>query len=224
MSGPSYRPLLMVSPQAVARIVGGRVYGNKVIAPGPGHSRRDRSLSIVVSPDAPGGLLVHSFAGDDALEIKARILRELGLGPSATRNWVTPTPPDHSNRDRAMAIWREAVDPKDTPVEAYLASRGLPLGRALRWHPNCPFASARTGAMVALITGVVKNDLSRSPSLCRIPSPGAGSVKSSIGATRIPIWTLARSGFDRRTSRPAPATQVVDGRSVLAEIGSFGGG
>jgi hypothetical protein len=47
----------------IAREVGGEVSGGQVLAPGPGHSKRDRSLAIKPRPN--GDVLVHSHAGDD---------------------------------------------------------------------------------------------------------------------------------------------------------------
>lgn len=60
----------MMDLQAVARALGGVVAGSQVLAPGPNHSPTDRSLSVKVDAAAPGGILVHSFAGDDPLECK----------------------------------------------------------------------------------------------------------------------------------------------------------
>jgi hypothetical protein len=65
--------------RAIARAVGGEISGRQVLAPGPGHSPRDRSLSIKIEPTAPGGLLVHSFAGDDPIVCRDYVRRKLGL-------------------------------------------------------------------------------------------------------------------------------------------------
>jgi putative DNA primase/helicase len=65
--------------RAIARAVGGEISGRQVLAPGPGHSPRDRSLSIKIEPTAPGGLLVHSFAGDDPIACRDYVRRKLGL-------------------------------------------------------------------------------------------------------------------------------------------------
>jgi hypothetical protein len=40
----------------IAHALGGEVRGNQVLAPGPGHSSKDRSLSIKLDPNAPGGI------------------------------------------------------------------------------------------------------------------------------------------------------------------------
>ena len=56
---------MTLDPRAVARALGGSVNRRHVIAPGPGHSRADRSLSIEIDPSAPNGFRCNSFAGDD---------------------------------------------------------------------------------------------------------------------------------------------------------------
>ena len=50
-----------------------------MLAPGPGHSGKDRSLSIKLSPKSPDGFVVHSFAGDDPLVCKDYVRERLGL-------------------------------------------------------------------------------------------------------------------------------------------------
>lgn len=64
----------------IARALGGEVNPKGfVLAPGPGHSARDRSLSIRLDAKAPDGILVNSFAGDDPLDCKDYIRGKLGL-------------------------------------------------------------------------------------------------------------------------------------------------
>jgi putative DNA primase/helicase len=53
--------------RSLARALGGEVQGNEVRAPGPGHSRIDRSLSVRLDANAPDGFVVHSFANDDPI-------------------------------------------------------------------------------------------------------------------------------------------------------------
>src|SRR4051812_10102459 len=67
----------------MARRLGGEVVGADILCPGPGHSPQDRSLSIRLDPRAPGGLLVHSFAGQDALATKDYVRERLGLPRNA---------------------------------------------------------------------------------------------------------------------------------------------
>jgi hypothetical protein len=65
--------------RSLARALGGEISGRQILAPGPGHSRGDRSLSIRIEPQAPDGFLVHSFAGDNPIICKNYIRQQLGL-------------------------------------------------------------------------------------------------------------------------------------------------
>jgi putative DNA primase/helicase len=169
--------------RALAAALAGDVSGNSVLAPGPGHSKRDRSLSVTPSARAPSGFLVHSFAGDDPIDCLDHIRERLGLPPSrpglpqkralgarqcapghghsaALVKAVTP-PPD--NAARALNIWRQAVDPRGTIVEQYLKSRGLELpdeaaNEAVRFFPDCRFGSEHFPAMVCLVRNIVTNE------------------------------------------------------------------
>ena len=72
--------------------------------------------------------------------------------------------PTRNNGEIALNIWKEAKDPRGTIVETYLAHRGLSLpdeaaGRAIRFHPACPFkAGCCTPAMIALVRDVITNE------------------------------------------------------------------
>ena len=68
-----------VSAQQLAAALGGVVSGTEVLAPGPGHSPKDRSLSIRLDPAAPDGFVVHSFSGDDPLACKDHVRDKLGI-------------------------------------------------------------------------------------------------------------------------------------------------
>jgi hypothetical protein len=50
------------SLQEAARLLGGDVSGDQVLCPGPGHSPKDRSLSVRLGADLPDGFLAHSFS------------------------------------------------------------------------------------------------------------------------------------------------------------------
>jgi len=160
----------------IARILKGEVSSGQVLAPASGHSLRDRSLSIKVSPTAPGGLIVHLFSGGDVLAEKDRVLDALGFSrgeewrgpsrskPSPVERAMAARPSTSKEQDRtarALAIFHEAVMPWGTPVEAYLTGeRGLvpcdDLAHSVRYHPACPFAGTyRTPAMVCLVRDVL---------------------------------------------------------------------
>lgn len=62
-----------------ARSLGGDITPNGIVCPGPGHSARDRSLSVRLDPDAPEGFLVHSFSDDDPIQCREHVRSKLGL-------------------------------------------------------------------------------------------------------------------------------------------------
>ena len=65
----------------MAYVLGGEIHGHRVLAPGPGHSKKDRSLQVTLELSAPDGFVVHSFAGDDPLVCKDYVREKCGLPP-----------------------------------------------------------------------------------------------------------------------------------------------
>ena len=149
--------------RGAAGALGGDIVGrNSILCPGPRHGPRDRSLSVRVDPRAPDGFLTNSFAGDDWRECRDYVRRVLGINrnrdaafrrpPEDRRQVLEPRPRYDDSRFPALALWRSAVDPRDTLVERYVKSRELEIGdditgHALRWHPG-------VGAMIALFRNV----------------------------------------------------------------------
>jgi putative DNA primase/helicase len=140
--------------RAIVRALGGEIAGGQVLAPGPGHSARDRSMSVRLSPSAPDGFLAFSHAGDGWRACRDYVRDRLGLPRAAwkedrgryqrptlaVRTAVAPKPKDEPQRapgafsppdgDRiaeAIQRWREGVDPQGTLAEKYLNSRALAL-------------------------------------------------------------------------------------------------
>ncbi|SIN88740.1 Virulence-associated protein E [Bradyrhizobium erythrophlei] len=68
------------SVEQIVAALGGQVTGRDACnVPGPGHSAKDKSLSIKIDPTAPDGFLVYSHAGDAGIECKDWIRQKLGL-------------------------------------------------------------------------------------------------------------------------------------------------
>ena len=164
--------------RALARALGGDVIGrDRVAAPGPGHSGRDRSLVVTLDADAPDGFVCTSFASDDWMTCKDYVRQCLGLpqwqpGDGRDRR-VEPTRlkafdraavnAESERRERsaddliriarAVAIWNAAADPRGTLAEQYLQARALALGddiagAVLRFHPRCPWRDEDSGATI----------------------------------------------------------------------------
>jgi putative DNA primase/helicase len=166
---------MILDVRTIARALGGEISGHQILAPGPGHSRLDRSLSIRIEPDAPDGFLCHSFAGDDPIVCKNHVRQRLGLpewkpgdeqdrrvdvsrgvrfDQTAIDREAAKRPrgeDDHHRIERAVAIWDEAKDPRGTLTQTYLnVHRKLDLdddlaGGVLRFHPTCPWRNENTG-------------------------------------------------------------------------------
>ena len=73
---------------------------------------------------------------------------------------------DRDHRRFALELWRQAVPPNATLVEAYLRRRGLsaPSADVIRFHARCPFGKDGNGrtvyttAMLALVRNIVTDE------------------------------------------------------------------
>ena len=143
----------MMNLRAIAAALGGVVSGRQVLAPGPGHSPKDRSLSVRLRADAPDGFVCFSHAGDDWKTCRDHVRERLGLPqwePGDERHEQRTIPPAYIDKwdfgtvdaqaeskgrteddiiriKWAKAIWNESRDPRRTPAEDYLRSRALDL-------------------------------------------------------------------------------------------------
>jgi hypothetical protein len=114
----------------IAWALGGEVSGAQVLAPGPGHSRKDRGLSIRPSASAPGGFIVNSFSGDDWRECRRHVEERLGVEPFRrpnSRQTLSATPLGAPHRKataahnrRPLWLWRQRK-----PIEGSIAERYL---------------------------------------------------------------------------------------------------
>lgn len=148
----------MNSLRSIAHKLGGSIAGrNSVLCPGPGHSRKDRSLKVKFKSN--DSFSVTSFAGDDWKLCKDFIRDKLGLPsdwkrePANDNNSVIRlcerTDDEPARIRSALMRWKTAVPISDTLAERYLASRGLSYsGDAIRYRAN-------DSTMVALITDAV---------------------------------------------------------------------
>jgi putative DNA primase/helicase len=137
----------MLDPRAIAHALGGQVAGrDTVLAPGPGHSARDRSLAVRLDPTAPDGFLCYSHSNDDWRACRDHVRQRLGLpswepgdeqrriiSPQHVEKWdLTAIEAEANEGPRAWTedevlriaaarrIWGEARDPRGTLAELYL--------------------------------------------------------------------------------------------------------
>lgn len=153
----------------LAKLLGGDVFGEFVNIPAPGHSKRDRSLGIILDPASPHGFRVHSFAGDDKKACISHVkllLSEIELNGSICISLDDETGPKPKAVSivGALAIWQEAQPIDASPAAKYLASRkcapvhGEPWPSDLRFHPECPFSWQKAPALVALMRHAVTGE------------------------------------------------------------------
>jgi putative DNA primase/helicase len=147
--------------RSIACALDGVVAGRQVTAPGPGHSRKDRSLSVKLDASAPDGFLVYSHAGDDWKECRDYVRSRLGLPAwepgdeqrrsipqSHVEKWDFAAIDAEANEgprawnedeigriNAARRIWNEGADPRGTLAERYLHDgRNLDLSEGLAGH------------------------------------------------------------------------------------------
>jgi putative DNA primase/helicase len=131
----------------IARTLGGEVSGrNTILCPGPGHSPKDRSLSVKLDPTAPEGFLTFSHSGDDWRACRGHVRERLGLPtwePGDEQRRTIPQhhidkwdlasieaeanePPRAWTEDELLSIakaqrmWEQGRDPRGTLAERFL--------------------------------------------------------------------------------------------------------
>ena len=109
--------------------------------------------------------LVRHLRGGDLGEAFQWALGWLGKSSLSPRQVLAqvetkPQPPTKPASDLWAAVWREGQPAAGSPVERYLASRGLvlPPDASLRYHPACPRQGERLPAMLALMRGAVTGE------------------------------------------------------------------
>jgi hypothetical protein len=214
---------MITSLRALARALGGEISGHEVLCPGPGHGPRDRSLSVKLSATSPDGFVAHSFANDDFMACRDYVRQKLGLPPWApgTQDPGAKRPAPSKSKPSAAttaadawSLWRQGVDPRGTPAEAYLGARRLPLaadlaGRVIRWHPG-------QGAILALFRDI-RSDAARAVSRTFLDHDGRKLERKFLG----PVGGLSsrrRRDRARRIETCLAARELGQARDILERL------
>ena len=104
--------------QTLARVLGGEINSGQVLAPGPGHSAKDRSLSVKLDSNMPDGFVVHSFATDDPITCKDYVRERLGL-PAFKPNGRRRASDDAIERALQAAVAQPSNKPKAKIIATY---------------------------------------------------------------------------------------------------------
>ncbi|MCA6274973.1 MAG: virulence-associated protein E, partial [Phenylobacterium sp.] len=117
--------------KAIALRLGGDTYqgGRAAVVPGPGHSKRDRSLSLRLAEDGRR-VLWHSFAGDPADQVRIHLGLEDGeLRRETAAERRRREEADRRERDRRRRycgqLWGETSPAPGSLAGRYLEGRGL---------------------------------------------------------------------------------------------------
>jgi RecA-family ATPase len=84
----------MLSLPEIAAATGGEVCGSCVKCPAPGHSDRDRSLSIRLAPDQVDGFVVYNHSDGDHMAGKRWVMERLGIKSRFNGAKATAKPAD----------------------------------------------------------------------------------------------------------------------------------
>lgn len=144
----------MMDLRDIVKRVGGDIYsgGRRATVPGPGHTKKDRSLSLVLT--TTGRIIFFSHANDataDCFEYLG-LEREQGK-PADKAEWarMRRAREDEERQQRSLdqafcaSIWRDTQPFEGSLAETYLWSRGLVLEGCsdIRFHPAAPRAKPR---------------------------------------------------------------------------------
>ncbi len=156
-----------------------RRQGKELVGPCPICGEGDDRFSINVKSQLwhcrrcdAGGDVIELVMLADRLDFRSAVEKLAGSLPVAIETSARrqqrmsrhdPRDADESRMRRALRAWAEATDPRGTPVEIYLRSRGLELpdetaGEAIRYHAHCAFGAERHPAMVCLVRNIVTNE------------------------------------------------------------------
>jgi AAA domain len=123
---------------AAARALGGTLQKRTIRCPGPGHSTADRSLSVTFEDNAPGGFVVHSFAGDDPIECRDYVRQKLGFEPFKPGNNGNGKAAQDAFERMATRARESDANSNNEPVAIYdyTDRDGTLLYQVLRYEPK----------------------------------------------------------------------------------------
>ena len=162
-----------MSLRDIVQTLGGDLHagGTQANIPAPGHSARDRSVSLRIGRE--GQVLVHAFAGTDWREVmddlRQRGLvddahRPVGAGGVGGRRATAAALPDRSRVAVARRIWDAGRAAEGTLTARYAASRritrALPGAAVVRHLSETPVSvyQPRSAAMPAMLAAIIGPD------------------------------------------------------------------
>jgi hypothetical protein len=205
----------MTDLEAAAGALGGDVHNGGVLAPGPGHSPKDRSMWVVFGPEYPDGFWCKTWAGDDWKACRDHVKWALGIRDGERPKFErTPRPAVNpreieAKSDFAVKQYYRAQPPQETLVEIYLRHRRIVLtddvirADVIRFDPRCGFR-LKDGKLIFLpaIVGLFRNIHSDEP---RAIHKTALRPMAAIGYVRARsrAWVTANIFMGRARAAPS---------------------
>jgi hypothetical protein len=128
----------LLNLQMVARALNGEISNGQVLAPGPGHSAKDRSMAVKIDSGAPDGFLVNSFSGDDPITCKDFVRERLNLPAFKPNGGRQRASSEAIERMLMAVVGAQSQKPKAQIIAAYnyTDAEGKLLYQVLRLEPK----------------------------------------------------------------------------------------
>jgi hypothetical protein len=213
-----------LSLRPIVRALGGDLYagGRRANVPAPGHSRHDRSVSLLLQDER---IVVHTFNGTDWRAVLAD-LRTRGLvdaagapagggGPSGD---VFDDPSRRARQAVARRLWSEArvIDGTLSARHARLRGIARALPDTLRHHPTAPLAVYTTCRHVrpALLAGIVGSD----GELQAVELTYLAANGQRAGGLRLPRKTIGLVPPGSAVRLDPPGSELLVGEGVFTTL------
>lgn len=228
----------MSAAQEIVRSLNGDWHGSYGLAPGPGHSTKDRSM-LILDRDDGRGVVVESYASDGWQSCR-NYLVERGLldetqaerDPSAQeRDKINRRVRDvRAARDKeeearincACRIWRDAYTCSGSIAGAYLINRGItiPIPPSLRFAPSLKHSA--TGLLLPALVAAIQAPDRRVTGVQRVFLREDGRCKAPVSDAKLSLGRVGDGAV--RLAHPSHALviteSVEDGLALMQMTGA----
>jgi RecA-family ATPase len=129
----------------LAAMLSGEVSRDQILCPGPGHSAKDRSLSVKLDASAPDGFVTHSFAKDDPIVCRDHVRIKWGLPAFKPHGRLHSLTSEEIQKRVRAAVMAQVQKPKGfhSATYDYVDADGQLLYQVLRYDNPKTFRQRR---------------------------------------------------------------------------------
>jgi hypothetical protein len=217
----------MLTLAQIAQALGGRISGDQVVAPGPGHRAVDNSMTVKLSSTAEDGFVVYSHAGDDVNECRDYVRAKLGLPPwypKRKRNGhadLRVVKPANAICGSADATTTPSTPKEPAPVPrvvttyAYVSADGEVLYEVQRLEPKAFRQRRPIPGGYSYTLGEVQPVLYRLPDLMTFPHATVFLVEGEKDADRLCTLGITSTTISGSTTWTPELAEPLRGRDVI---------